>query len=217
MRIGIFGGTFDPVHIAHLRAAEEFAEALELDRVLMMVSAVPPHREAPRATASQRLKMLEIAVEDNSLLEASDLETRREGPSFTLETIRKVRSDYGGSMPFLALGVDAYIEIASWHRPADVLAESHIVVLTRPGFEVDLVSPVSQWFEGVYRTVEDLHVHESGATLRKIQITPMEVSSSSIRNLIAQDRSIRYLVPQPVFKYIQQNNVYGLEQECEKG
>jgi nicotinate-nucleotide adenylyltransferase len=199
MKTGIFGGTFDPVHIAHLRAAEEFAEAVKLDRVLMMVSAVPPHRESPAATSSQRLEMLELAVADNPLFIASDLEIRRQGPSYTLDTIREVRSDCGNAIPYLALGVDAYLEIATWHRPADILAEAHVVVLTRPGFEVDLVSPISQWFTGPYRTGKEYFVHESGATLRKTQISSMDVSSSNIRSLIAQGRSIRYLVPQPVF------------------
>jgi nicotinate-nucleotide adenylyltransferase len=216
-KIGIFGGTFDPVHIAHLRAAEEFAETMELDRVLMMVSAVPPHREIPQAAASHRLRMLELAVKDNPLLEASDLEIRRKGPSYTLETIRKVRSDYDDSMPYLALGVDAYLEIAAWHRPVDVLAEAHIVVLTRPGFEVDLVAPVSQWFAGSYQTRQECHVHDSGATLRQTRITSIDVSSSNIRSLIAHGRSIRYLVPQPVFEYIQLNSIYESIQESEKG
>jgi len=207
-KIGIFGGTFDPVHIAHLRAAEEFGEILGLDRVLMMVSAVPPHREAPTASASDRLKMLELAVLDNPLLEASDLEVRRMGPSFTLETIRKIRSDFGTVMPWLALGVDAFLEIATWHKPEDVLAEAHIVVLTRPGFEMDLFTHVSPRFSGQYKAENDILVHTTGATLRRVQVTTMDVSSSSIRSLITQGKSIRYLVPQAVFKYIQQKGIY---------
>lgn len=216
-KIGIFGGTFDPVHIAHLRAAEEFAEILELDRVLMMVSAVPPHRESPLASALDRLKMLELAVHDNPLLATSDLEVKREGPSFTLETVRKVQSESGGSMPYLALGVDAFFEIATWHKPADVMAEAHIVVLTRPGFEVDLISPISRELYDRYQNREGLLVHESGATLRVIQVTSMNLSSSTIRSLITKGRSIRYLVPQPVFKYIQQNDIYKSEPDREEG
>jgi nicotinate-nucleotide adenylyltransferase len=216
-KIGIFGGTFDPVHIAHLRTAEEFAEILKLDRVLMMVSAIPPHRESPLASALDRLKMLELAVYDNPVLAASDLEVKRDGPSFTLETVRKVRSESGGSIPYLALGVDAFFEIATWHKPADVMAEAHIVVLTRPGFEVDLVSPVSRELYDRYQNREGLLVHESGATLRVIQVTSMDLSSSTIRSLITKGRSIRYLVPQPVFKYIQQNDIYKFEQDREEG
>ena len=216
-KIGIFGGTFDPVHIAHLRAAEEFAEILELDRVLMMVSAVPPHRESPLASALDRLKMLELAIHDNPLLAASDLEVKREGPSFTLETVRKIRSDSGGLIPYLALGVDAFFNIATWHRPADVMAEAHIVVLTRPGFEVDLGSPISRDLYAPYQNRDGILVHESGATLSVIQVTSMDLSSSTIRNLITSGRSVRYLVPQPVLKYIQQNNIYGSEPDREEG
>jgi nicotinate-nucleotide adenylyltransferase len=216
-KIGIFGGTFDPVHIAHLRVAEEFTEALGLDRVLMTVSAVPPHRESPEATASQRLEMLGLAAADNPAFEVSDIEISRKGPSYTLDTVREVRSRYDGSMPYLALGVDAYLEIAAWHRPADVLAESHIVVLTRPGFEVDLISPLSDGYAAPYRLGADYHVHESGATLRMIRVSSMDVSSSGIRSLIAQGRSIRYLVPHSVLKYIRLNHIYGHWDYSEKG
>lgn len=217
MRIGIFGGTFDPVHIAHLRVAEEFAEALELDRVLMMVSAVPPHREPPQATSSQRLEMLNLAVADNPVFEASGMEMRRKGPSYTLETIRDVRSESGGVMPYLALGVDAYMEIAAWHRPEDVMAEAHIVVLNRPGFEADIFSPISKRYASKYRAEGDHYVHESGATLRKIKVASLNVSSSEIRNLIAQGRSIRYLIPQPVFRYIRSKKIYGFRHDNGKG
>ena len=208
MKIGIFGGTFDPVHLAHLRAAEEFGESLELDHVLMVVSAFPPHREPPSASVSERLRMLNLAVLGNPLLEASDLEVRREGPSFTLETLRMVRSNYGGNIPYLALGIDAFLEISTWHRPADVLAEAHIVVLTRPGFKVDLASSLSPRYSVSYRAEGDTLVHASGATLREIQVTTMDISSSSIRNLVASGKSIRYLVPPPVFKYIQRKGLY---------
>jgi len=210
MKIGIFGGTFDPVHIGHLRAAEEFGKTLGLDQVLMMVSGVPPHRPAPSAAATDRLKMLQLAVRGNPLLEVSEMELSRKGPSFTLDTVRQVRADVGGSIPYLALGVDAYLEIGTWYKPGDILAEAHITVLTRPGFEMDLVSPISPEFSGGYRAQGDLLVHQSGTTLRKVQVTSLDVSSSVIRNLAEGGRSIRYLVPEAVFKYIQQNGIYRL-------
>jgi nicotinate-nucleotide adenylyltransferase len=161
--------------------------------------------------------MLGLAAADNPAFEVSDIEISRKGPSYTLDTVREVRSRYDGSMPYLALGVDAYLEIAAWHRPADVLAESHIVVLTRPGFEVDLISPLSDGYAAPYRLGADYHVHESGATLRMIRVSSMDVSSSGIRSLIAQGRSIRYLVPHSVLKYIRLNHIYGHWDYSEKG
>lgn len=208
MKIGIFGGTFDPVHLAHLRAAEEFAENLELDRILMIVSGVPPHRASPSASAAQRFEMLNLAVEGNPLLEISDMELKREGPHYTLDTVRQVRERSGGSMPFLALGVDAFLEIAMWHKPEEVLAQAHLVILTRPGFETDLLSPVPDPAREKYRAQGQGFLHPSGATLRKIEITPIDISSSLIRKLAAQGRSFRYLVPEPVFDYIRAKGIY---------
>jgi len=208
VKIGIFGGTFDPVHLAHLRAAEEFAENLELDRILMIVSGVPPHRASPSASAAQRFEMLNLAVEGNPLLEISDMELKREGPHYTLDTVRQVRERSGGSMPFLALGVDAFLEIAMWHKPEEVLAQAHLVILTRPGFETDLLSPVPDPAREKYRAQGQGFLHPSGATLRKIEITPIDISSSLIRKLAAQGRSFRYLVPEPVFDYIRAKGIY---------
>ena len=208
-KIGIFGGTFDPVHMGHLRVAQEFGEALGLDRVLMMVAVIPPHRQAPSTPAADRLKMLQLAVHGNTLLKPSDMELNRKGPSYTLDTIRQVGTKVGGSIPYLALGVDAYMEIGTWHKPGDVLAEAHIAVLTRPGFEVDLVSPISPDFSGGYREQGDLLVHRSGATIRTVQVTSLDVSSSMIRDLAEKGQSIRYLVPEAVFEYIQQKGIYA--------
>jgi nicotinate-nucleotide adenylyltransferase len=210
-KIGIFGGTFDPVHIGHLRAAEEFGEALGLETVLMMVSGVPPHRPAPSTTTHDRLEMLRLAVQGNPLLEVSDLELRREGPSFTLDTVRKIRGDAAGAIPYLALGVDAYLEIGTWHKPGNVLAEAHITVLTRPGFDVDLLSPIHPEFSREYSTQGNVLVHRSGATLRKIRVTSIDISSSVIRALAQKGRSFRYLVSEKVFEYIQRNSVYRPE------
>jgi nicotinate-nucleotide adenylyltransferase len=208
MEIGIFGGTFDPVHLAHLRAAEEFAEKLALDRVLMVVSGVPPHRSQPAAPPADRLKMLQIAIEDNPLLQASDVEIKREGPHFTLDTVRQVREETGCAMPFLALGVDAYLEIRTWKKPEEVLAETHLAILTRPGFETDLLSPVPESSKLMYRYQGGVFVHRTGTTLRKIEVTALDISSRAIRNLAQEGRSLRYLVPEGVFEYIQQKGIY---------
>ncbi len=210
VRIGIFGGTFDPVHNAHLRAAQEFGETLELDRVLMIVSGVPPHRPPPATAIGHRLKMLEIAVGNNLLLQVSDMELRRKGPHFTLDTVRQVRKDFGESMPFLALGVDAFLEIEAWKEPETVLAETHLAILTRPGFETDLLSAVPAGTRDRYQAKGNVFMHQSGATLRKIEVTALDISSSVIRSLVREGRSVRYLVPEGVFEYILQNNLYRL-------
>ena len=210
-KIGIFGGTFDPIHIGHLRVAEEFATAFELDRVLMMVTATPPHRDPPVASPEDRLRMVQLAVQGFPDLEASDIELVREGPSFTLDTVERVRESAGGALVWMALGGDAYALIHSWHRPVDVLAQAHLVVLTRPGYSVDLMAPLPESISGRYTLSGDIYVHDSGATLRTLQVSPLTVSSSMIRKAVSEGDSIRDLVTAEVLQYIRQKGLYRTE------
>jgi nicotinate-nucleotide adenylyltransferase len=208
-KIGIFGGTFDPIHIGHLRVAAEFGSAFELDKVLMMVAATPPHRDPPVASAQDRLRMVELAVRDYPGLEASDIELVRKGPSFTLDTVETVRQSAGGALVWMALGGDAYALIKTWHRPEDVLAQSHLVVLTRPGYPVDLMAPLPEGLSKRYTSVGDHYVYDSGATLRTLQVTPVDVSSSMIRKAVSEDSSIRDLVTGDVLQYIRLRGLYS--------
>ena len=207
--IGIFGGTFDPVHNGHITVAREFAEACGLDEVLMMASAVPPHRSEPSATADQRYEMLSLAVQHDPLLTPSDMEIHREGPSYTLDTVRAVRSMHGGQIPWMALGADAFAEISAWHRPGEVLAGVHLVVLTRPGFEVDLKTPLPGEARDRYSVKEqNVLIHDEGGTLRALAVTPLDLSSSVIRVMAGKGDDIANLVPEAVLKYIQLNGIY---------
>jgi len=207
-KIGIFGGTFDPIHIGHLRVASEFASAFELVKVLMMVAAVPPHREPPAASARDRLRMVELAVRGYPGLEASDMELVRKGPSYTLDTVEKVRATAGGALVWMALGGDAYSLIQSWHRPEEVLSQIHLVVLTRPGFPVDLMGSLPEGLSKRYNSRGDHFASDTGATLRTLQVTPVDVSSSMIRKAISEGRSVRDLVTGEVFQYIRLKGLY---------
>jgi len=207
-KIGIFGGTFDPIHIGHLRVAQEFATALELDKVLMMVAATPPHRAPPVASPEDRLRMTELAVQGFQSLEASDLELVREGPSYTLDTVKEVREAAEGALIWMALGGDAYALIHSWHRPEDVLSQTHLVVLTRPGYSVDLMAPLSEGLSERYTLNGDIYRHDSGATLRSLQVPPVDVSSSMIRKAVSEDSNIQDLVTVEVLQYIQLKGLY---------
>jgi nicotinate-nucleotide adenylyltransferase len=179
-KIGIFGGTFDPVHLGHLRVAEEFAEALALDRVLMVPAALPPHREElPSA-------------------------------SFTLDTLKDLKAAGGGEQYYLALGADAYREISTWHRPAEVITRAHIVVLTRPGFAVDLLEPLSGDLREMFKMEGDKLINTSGTTLRTLSVSSLDISGSRIRALVSRGNSIRYLVPDNVMDYIHRKGLYTL-------
>jgi nicotinate-nucleotide adenylyltransferase len=211
VKIGIFGGTFDPIHIGHLRVAEEFRAAFELDQVLMMVAATPPHREPPMASPEDRLQMVKLAVLGSPGLSASDIEMVRKGPSFTLDTVKEVRESAGGALIWMALGGDAYALIHSWHRPEDVLAQAHLVVLTRPGYSVDLMAPLPEGLYERYTLSGEIYEHDSGATLRTLPVSPLDVSSSMIRKAVAEGNSIRDLVTAEVLQYIRQKGLYRTE------
>ncbi len=210
-KIGIFGGTFDPIHIGHLRVAEEFRSAFELDRVLMMVAATPPHRDPPVVSPEDRLQMVKLAVREFPGLTASDIELVREGTSFTLDTVKEVRESAGGALIWMALGGDAYALIHSWHRPEDVLAQTHLVVLTRPGYSVDLMAPLPESLYERYTLSGEIYVHDSGATLRTLPVSPLDVSSSMIRKAVSEGNSIRDLVTAEVLQYIRQKGLYRPE------
>ncbi|MDF1536505.1 MAG: nicotinate-nucleotide adenylyltransferase [bacterium] len=211
-KIGIFGGTFDPVHNGHITVAGEFAEAFDLDRVFMMASANPPHRSATSATAGQRYEMLCLAVQQDPRLVSSDMEIRRRGLSYTLDTVEEISARHGSAIPWLALGADAFAEISTWYRPADVLARVHLVVLTRPGFDVDLTGPLPDKARHRYTPgKEGVFIHDAGGTLRALEVTPVDLSSSRIREMAARGEEIANLVPGPVFQYIQLNGIYRPE------
>lgn len=212
-KIGIFGGTFDPIHVGHTRVAQEFADAFGLDRVLMMVAATPPHRDPPVASPEDRLRMVELAVRDFPGLEASDVELVRTGPSFTLDTVKEVRETTGGSMVWMALGGDAWTLIRSWRRPEGVLAQTHVVVLSRPGYPVDLMGPLPDGVSDRYTLDGDVYVHESGATLRILKVSPLDVSSSMIREAVSRGESIRDLVTEDVLTYIRREGLYRSEKK----
>ena len=207
-KIGIFGGTFDPIHVGHLSVAGEFAAAFGLDQVLMMVAAIPPHRDRPVASPEDRLQMVQLAVQEYPGLTASDLELVREGPSFTLDTVKEVRKEAEGAQIWMALGGDAYSLISSWYRPEDVLAQVHLVVLTRPGYSVDLMSPLPKILSERYTSNGDAYLHDSGGSLRTLQVSPLDVSSSMIRKAVFEGESIRDLVTVEVSQYIQQKGLY---------
>jgi len=208
-KVGIFGGTFDPVHLGHLRAAEEFAEGLKLDHVIMVPSANPPHREeSPGAGPRDRLEMVRLATRANPRLEASDLEIERGGSSYTVDTLLEIRRRQPEWELFMALGTDAYNDISKWRRPGEVISLAHLVLLTRPGFSVDFLGPLPEALRTEYSREGDMYRHSAGATLRSMSVSALDISAGSIRSLVSRGLSIRYLVHSDVFEYIQRKGIY---------
>lgn len=207
-RIGILGGTFNPVHIAHLRGALEVAEQLVLDELRLIPSARPPHREAPQATAEQRLAMVQLAVAGEPQLAVDDRELRRDKPSFTYDTLESLRGELAADdQVFLLLGWDAFCGLPTWHRWQELLQHCHILVLQRPDADSDAPEALRDLLAA--RSVNDPQglVGPSGQ-IAFVWQTPLAVSATQIRHLLAEGRSVRFLVPDAVLAYIQTHGLY---------
>jgi nicotinate-nucleotide adenylyltransferase len=191
-RLGIFGGTFDPVHCGHLICAEQLREAIDLDLVLFVPSSSPPHKyERPEASAAHRLEMVKLAIAGSDRFATSDIEVVKGGVSYTVDTVRHIRDVYGeGVQLWLLMGMDAYLDIPTWKEPETIAAECSFGVATRPGYSKDLDPRLPK------------------AKTRFVDITLVEISSTDIRRRLSRGKSIKHLVPDGVERYIRQHGPY---------
>jgi nicotinate-nucleotide adenylyltransferase len=214
---GVFGGTFNPIHCGHLRAAEEAAEALELERILFVPCAQPPHKQEGRldvlAPAHERLEWARLAVEGNSRFAVDPLETERGGASYSVETLRALRERSGPEPPVFLIGCDAFREIESWREPKTLLTLAHFAVITRPPIqEGDLSEWLPAALAGEFELDPDRRSgrHRSAGTwIRWLEIGALDISSSEIRRRLREGRSVRYLVPDRVREAILVSRAYG--------
>ena len=216
-RFGVFGGTFNPIHVGHLRAAEEVAEQLELERVLFVPSAQPPHkansRDDPIAPAALRLAWVRAAIEDNPRLEVDALELERGGRSFTVDTLERLAKRSAPERPVFVIGCDAFALLDSWREPERLFSLADFAVMTRPPNERQ---QLSDWLPDCLRGELSLEpdgwsgVHrKTGGSFRAIRICAFDVSSSDIRARIRTGRSVRYLLPESVRCAALESGVYG--------
>ena len=205
--IGIRGGTFDPVHFAHLRATEEVATELSLERVHLIPGSIPPHRTQPVACAAQRLEMLKHAIGNNEKFIADDRELQREGESYTVDTLKSFRAQLGEQTPLaLIIGMDAFLNFTQWHDWQTIITLAHLVVTTRPDYTAQ---PLQDWAQSM-QTDNKLNLNtQPGGYLYFITTTALSISATDIRRQRHEGRSIRYLVPHAVHDYIQQHNLYS--------
>ncbi|MCI8211713.1 nicotinate-nicotinamide nucleotide adenylyltransferase [Pseudomonas sp. S25] len=207
-RIGILGGTFDPVHIGHLRGALEVAALLELDELRLTPSARPPHRDMPSVSAEDRLAMVECAVAGVTPLTVDDRELKRDKPSYTIDTLVSMRAELAAEdQLFLLLGWDAFCGLPTWHRWEELLEHCHIVVLQRP--DADSESPDAMRNLLAARAVSDPKALKGpGGHITFVWQTPLSVSATQIRQLLASGKSVRFLVPDAVLAYIEEHGLY---------
>lgn len=210
--LGVFGGTFDPVHLGHLRLAEEAAETLALACVRWLPAGQPPHREGPRVAAADRLAMVRLATADNPRFEVDAAEVHADQPSYTVLTLQRLRRELGPARPLvLLLGTDAFSALPTWHRWSELLQLAHIGVAHRAGAppHVDDLPP-ELVREFVQRHSDDPAVLRATPAGRVVvfAMTPLDISATRIRDLLAARRSPRYLVPPVVLDYIEANGLY---------
>jgi nicotinate-nucleotide adenylyltransferase len=213
MRLGIFGGTFDPVHLAHLRCAEEARETLTLDRVLFIPAAAPPHkRDRPVARATHRLAMLRLAVAGNRAFRVSAMELERTGPSYSVDTLRRLRAELPASAELVfLLGLDAFREIHTWKEYRTLFAFADFAIFARPGYRLPSLRallPVATRGDFCYGRNRQTLEHKSGSQVRFLDLTALDISASAIRDRVARSQSVRYLVPLPVERYIARHRLY---------
>lgn len=209
-RIGMFGGTFDPVHLGHLRSGVELCEALSLDRLHMIPAPQPPLRDRPNVSAEQRLALLKAGIGDTPGLVADGRELRRDGPSYSLLTLEALRGDYGDEARLImALGQDAFLKLADWHQPKRLFELAHIVVMARPGYSPERSEALTELLEGrEVNSVAELMATPQGRVLPVTLPSPMRISATGIRQRLAKGESVRYLLPEAVERDIAAQRLY---------
>lgn len=205
----MLGGMFDPVHFGHLRSAVEIREDLDLDQVRLVPCARPPHRPAALATAEQRRAMLELAIAGEPGLVVDDREIRRTTPSYSFDTLTSLRAELPNTPLCLIVGIDAFLGLPTWYRWRELFGLAHIVVLERPGREAGMSEALRAELQArVTGATLDLHQALAGRVLMH-RVTQLPISSTALRESLAQGRSVRYLLPDVVYRYIQSHDLYG--------
>ncbi|AQU85140.1 MULTISPECIES: nicotinate-nucleotide adenylyltransferase [unclassified Halomonas] len=214
LRVGMLGGTFDPVHLGHLRSAVEVREALGLDRLHMIPAPQPPLRQAPQVSPAQRFELLKLGIADTPGIIADDRELRRSGPSYSVETLAELRSEYGQDVPLtMVIGFDAFLKLTKWHKVGDIFALAHLVIIDRPGYQMPWPQPLKELVgnRGV-DSVAALMQSPSGGVLTLTLPSMMSISATYVRARLKAGESVRYLLPEAVEKTILQQGFY---QTCE--
>ena len=211
-RLGILGGTFDPIHLGHLRTAEEIGQDLDLDKVYLIPSAYPPHKKGkPVAPFQHRLNMVLLASAHSPILDVLDLEGKRPGLSYSIETLKEIHNSFQDSELFFILGTDAFTEIMTWREYTSLFDYAHFVIIRRAGFQPEkqeaVLADIS--LKTKKTSKPDVFTAPSGKTLIFKSPTLLDISSTRIRQIIKDGKSIRFLVHGSVRDYIIEKDLYG--------
>lgn len=209
--VGIFGGTFNPIHFGHLRMAQELASALKMDEVKFIPSANPPHKGNVMVSAEHRSAMVKLAIANNPLFSVDELELNRTGTSYTIDTLISLRESLGQDTSLcLMMGSDAFVKLNTWHRWQELLDYAHIVLVQRPSAQPQEALPAE--VEALLRDhYTDQHVdlaNENSGFIMMQAITGQDISATGIREILRGGESARYLIPFEIAQYIEQNTLY---------
>jgi len=206
--MGVFGGTFDPIHYGHLRSAFEMLQALRFDEVRFIPCGDPPHRGATFADAELRFRMVDAAISGQDGFVSDDRELRREGLSYSIDTLIDLREEFPERSLGLIVGMDAFLGLPQWHRWDEILKFAHIVVAHRPGWKAPDIGPLGDLIteHGTHR-VDDLHEASCGR-IHIHAVTQLEIASTEIRDLVAAGRDPRFLMPDAVRDVIEETGIY---------
>ena len=217
LKVGIFGGTFNPIHYGHLRTAEEVRLRLGFDKVLFIPSGTPPLKTKDIASASHRFEMVRLAILDNPFFELSDIETRRRGKSYTVKTIEELKMSYPGRQFYLILGIDAFLDLPNWRDPDRLVSLTDFVIISRPGFLFGDLRPSPFLKKTDYRFLREIDdakkdsypiVLKGGKEGLLLRTTPLGISATDIRDYIKQGESVKYLLPAEVQSFIIKNKLF---------
>lgn len=205
--IGILGGTFDPIHFGHLRAAEEILDYLNLDEMRLMPCGSPPHRALPMANAQHRLAMVKLAIHQTDL-KIDDREIKRQGPSYTVDSLMSIRHEFPKASLCLCLGLDAFLSITTWHAWEKLIELANIVIIDRGGWDIPSTGVIADFLtKHLLTSTQKINDFAFGKIVQVV-IPPLEIKGSSIRALLVAGHSVEFLLPHSVIEYIHKHHLY---------
>lgn len=205
--IGIYGGTFDPVHYGHLRTALDVQQALGLEQVRFVPCAQPVHRGQPGVSAAERLQMLRLALADQAEFVVDDRELGRQGPSYMVDTLKSIRAEVGQQTLILVIGADAFKHLGSWYQWQSLFDYAHVLVMSRPGSSHRIETEQEFLNEKLTENREDLSAATNGHLYFQ-DVTRLDISATRIRQMIAEKQSPRFLLPDAVIEFIDSHQLY---------
>ena len=209
MKIGLFGGTFNPVHLGHLRAAEEVREKFNLSKIIFIPARIPPHKNQHITPSEDRSEMVKLSISGNPSFELSEIEIKRQGKSYSFETINYFKTLFKNrAQLYFIMGVDAFSEIHLWKQYPHFFSACHFIVMSRPGLNVcdhEHLMPPDVLADFKYRKSEELFIHSSGCCVYFNRVPPLDISSTEIRKKLEKGDSIKYLVHASVEQYIKEH------------